>query len=559
MPPENAASEPHDQPPRRRRVIFPCVWLGLLAALRLAIEFAGFTVDIRVVANMAVPLLAVLGLAVWYAIRGRGPIGLRLAIGVAPFAALTIFNTLYAMQFNGAGEIVGVMRRGDIKADEKLAGVKIESDDEGITDWGPGEYDYPRFLGTGPWAEAVGPPIAADWKANLPQELWRRKVGAGWSAFAVYGDYAITQEQRGEDELVVCYHVETGKPVWSHSDKARFDPTDFQGNMGRQGPRATPTIVGDRVYTQGAQGMVKCLDARTGKRIWEVDTIAIYKVDLVVWGKSGSPLFVPAGDDGVERDLVVINVGAPAVETEGFNGSLVAFDAETGKEVWSIGSRQTSYASPELVTLHGERVILQIVDDFLMAHRVSDGNVLFEHPWFGRSDNMPSCSQPIELPGNQILLTKGYSHGASLLQVNREGDAWSAEPLWTPPIQRVLQTKFSNTVVRGDYAYAMDGDDLQCIEIATGKKQWSSRRRPKLGFGQVLLVGDYVLVMTEEIGEIVLVEASPERYREVASLKVLAEKETCWNNPVIVGDVLLVRNAAEAAAYRLPVGDGVSD
>jgi outer membrane protein assembly factor BamB len=553
MPPANAESETQDQPPRRRRVIFPWVWLGLLAALRLAIEFAGFTVDIRVVANMAGPLLAVLGLAVWYAIRGRGPIGLRLAIGVAPFAALTIFNTLYAMQFNGAGEIVGVMRRGDIKADEKLAGVKIEGDDAGIADWGPGEYDYPRFLGTGPWAEAVGPPIAADWKANPPQELWRREVGAGWSAFGVVGGYAITQEQRGEDELVVCYRVETGEPVWSHADKARFDPTDFQGNMGRQGPRATPTIVGDRVYTQGAQGMVKCLDARTGKRIWEVDTIATYKVDLVVWGKSGSPLFVAAGDDGVERDLVVINVGAPAAETEGFDASLVAFDAETGKEVWRNGSRQTSYASPELVTLHGERVILQIVDDFLMVHRVADGKVLFEHPWFGQSDNMPSCSQPVELPGNQLLLTKGYSHGSSLLQVNREGGEWSAEPLWTPPIQRVLQTKFSNTVVRGDYAYAMDGDDLQCIEIATGKKQWSSRRRPKLGFGQVLLAGDYVVVMTEEIGEVVFVEASPERYREVASLRVLAEKETCWNNPVIVGDVLLVRNAAEAAAYRLPL------
>lgn len=553
MPPENAESETHAQPPRRCRVIFPWVWLGLLAALRLAIEFAGFTVDIRVVANMAGPLLAVLGLAVWYAIRGRGPFGLRLAIGVAPFAALTIFNTLYSMQFNGAGEIIGVMRRGDIKADEKLAGVKIESDDEGVNDWGPGEYDYPRFLGTGPWAEAVGPPIAADWEANPPQELWRREVGAGWSAFAVMGNYAITQEQRGEDELVVCYHIETGQPIWSHADKARFDTTDFQGNMGRQGPRATPTIVGDRVYTQGAQGMVKCLDARTGTRIWEVDTIATYKVDLVVWGKSGSPLFVPASGDGVERDLVVINVGAPAAETEGFDASLVAFDAETGEEVWRNGSRQTSYASPELVTLHGERVILQIVDSYVVAHRVADGKVLFEHPWFGTSDNMPSCSQPIELPGDRILLTKGYSHGTSLLQVNREGEEWSAEPLWTPPIQRVLQTKFSNTVVRGDYAYAMDGDDLQCIEIATGKKQWSSRRRPKLGFGQVLLVGDYILVMTEEIGEVVLVEASPERYSEVASMKVLAEKETCWNNPVIVGDVLLVRNAVEAAAYRLPL------
>ena len=559
MPPANAESETQDQPPRRRRVIFPWVWLGLLAALRLAIEFAGFTVDIRIVANMLAPLLAVLGLAVWYAVRGRGPLWLRLAIGAAPFVALTVFNSLYEMQFNGSGEIVGIIRRGDIKADEKLAGIEVESSAEGIADWGPGQYDYPRFLGAGPWAEAVGPPIATDWEAKPPRELWRREVGAGWSAFAVVGNYAITQEQRGEDELVVCYRVETGEPVWSHADKARFAPTDFQGNMGRQGPRATPTVAGDRVYTQGAQGMVKCLDARTGESIWEVDTIATYKTELPVWGKSGSPLFVPAGSDGVNRDLVVVNVGAPAQKTEGFDASLVAFDAETSKVVWSNGSRQTSYASPELVTLHGERVILQTVDDFLMAHRVADGAVLFEHPWFGHSDSMPTCSQPIELPGNQLLLTKGYSHGASLLQVNRSGDEWSVEPLWSPPIQRVLQTKFSNTVVHGEYAYAMDGDDLQCVEIATGKKQWSSRRRPKFGFGQVLILGDCVLVMTEEIGEVVLVEASPKRYREVASLKVLAEKETCWNNPVVVGDVLLVRNAVEAAAYRLPLAEASRD
>lgn len=272
-----------------------------------------------------------------------------------------------------------------------------------------------------------------------------------------------------------------------------------------------------------------------------------------MWGKSGSPLFVPAGDDGVERDLVIVNVGAPSEPSDDFDSSLVAFDAETGEEVWSKGSRQTSYASPELVTLHGQRVVVQTADDTLTGHDPASGAVLFEHPWFGQSDNMPACSQPIELPGDRLLMTKGYGQGASLLQVEREGEAWSLQPLWEPPIRRVLQTKFSNVVVRGDYAYALDGDDLQCVEIGAGEAQWSSRRRPKLGFGQVLLVGDHVLVMTEETGEVVLIEASPERYREVASLQVLAEGETCWNNPVVTGDLLLVRNSVEAAAYRLPV------
>ncbi|TWT97880.1 outer membrane biogenesis protein BamB [Botrimarina colliarenosi] len=546
--PQQAAA---DRP--RRRILFPWIWIGLLAGARLAVEVSGITVDFKTIATLLAVVLGLLGLALWYLIRGRGPWPLRLAVGVAPFVAIGVLNGLYEMRFNGAGAVVGLHRRGADKADQRLGDIDAPAVAEGIPDWGPGQYDYPRFLGEGPWAESVGPPISADWEENPPEELWRREVGAGWSAFAVLGDYAVTQEQRGDSELTVCYRARTGEPVWSHSDKSRFDPGDFQGNMGRQGPRATPTIAGDRVYTQGAQGLVTCLDARTGEPVWQVDTVDRYGVTVPVWGKSGSPLVVAADVEGVEKELVIVNVGAPADPPSGFDASIVAFDAATGDEVWSVGSRQTSYASPDLVTLDGERLVLQTSDDVLTAHRVATGEQVFEHPWYGQSDNMPACSQPVELSGDRLLLTKGYGHGASLLKVGHDSDAWSIDALWEPPIKRVLQTKFSNTVVRGDYAYAMDGDDLQCVEIATGESLWSSRRRPKFGFGQVLLVGDYILVMTEETGEVVLVEATPERYREAASLRVLAVRETCWNNPVVVGDLLLVRNAVEAAAYRLPL------
>lgn len=537
-----------------RRVIFPWVWLGVLAAARGALELAPITVDLKTVASMAAAAAGATGVCLWYLLRSRAPWWRRLAVGGAPFLFFYGCNALFEPRFNGSGAIVGLHRRGVAKADQTLADVETETAEGGLADWGPGEYDYPRFLGSGPWAQAVGPPISADWKQNPPEELWRREVGAGWSSFAVLGEYAITQEQRGEQELVVCYRARTGEPVWSHRDSVRFDPQDFAGGMGRQGPRATPTIVGDRVYTQGARGMVNCLDTRTGAALWSVDTEERYGVVIPVWGKSGSPLHVPAADDGVDRDLIVVNVGAPPAEdAEGFDASLVAFDAASGEEVWSVGDKQTSYASPDLVTLHGKRVIVQTSDDILTGHRVADGEELFRMAWSGQSDNMPACSQPIELPGSRLLLTKGYGHGAALVGVKRDGDEWTLEPLWEPPIKRVLQTKFSNAVVRGGYAYAMDGDDLQCVEIATGEAKWSSRRRPKFGFAQVLLVDDYVLVLTEETGEVALIEANPDRYREVAAFRVLAEKETCWNNPVIAGDLLLVRNSVEAAAYRLPI------
>lgn len=559
MAPEAAEShEPQPASPPRRRILFPWAWVGLLVGARLAFQLTAYTADFKAVATLVLVGLISFGLAIWYLIRGRASWPVRLAVGAAPFVLFGGCNLLFEPQFNGASAIVGLHRRGTPKADQQIESISDLAPTEGLADWGPGPYDYPRFLGTGPWAEATGEPLATDWDAQPPVELWRRPVGAGWSSFAVYGRYAITQEQRGEEELVVCYDTQSGEPAWSHADLVRFDPQgifDLQaaaGQMGRQGPRATPTIVEDRVFTQGGKGLVNCLDARTGQLVWQVDTSEAYGATTPVWGKSGSPLFVPAAEEE-ETDLIVINVGAPEPTTDNYDASLVAFDAATGEEVWSAGSEQTSYSSPQLVTLHDRRVVLQTVDELLVARDVATGKLLFDYPWSGRSADRPSCSQPIDLGDNRLLLTKGYGHGASLLMVSLEGDDWKADPSWAPAIKPVLQTKFSNPVLRGDHAYALNGEMLQCVEVATGDIAWRKRRRPKFGFGQVLLTKAGLLVMSEESGELVLVEATPERYRELAAIQVLAESETCWNNPVVAGDLLLVRNAVEAAAYRLPL------
>ena len=137
--------------------------------------------------------------------------------------------------------------------------------------------------------------------------MWRHEIGAGWSSFAIVGDYAFTQEQRGDDELVTCYRLKTGEPVWTHADKTRFDPADAIGGLGDIGPRATPTVYGDRVFTQGGTGIVNCLDVRTGKSIWSHDTPIEFDAPVATWGKAGSPLIVD--------ESVVISVGAPSAES----------------------------------------------------------------------------------------------------------------------------------------------------------------------------------------------------------------------------------------------------
>lgn len=549
---ETGGDPPAPSPAERpRRVVFPWAWVGGLVAARLALQPVDITVDLKALATMATTILVVFGVAAWYALRGRGPLPLRLAVGLAPIAAFMLLNTFFQLRHRGDGWIVGLHRRGAETADARLERLAATPIDEGIPDWSPRETDYPRFLGAGLNNEAVAAPLATDWDTSPPKELWRREIGAGWSSFAIVGDYAITQEQRGDEELVVCYDTRDGSVAWSHADPVRFDPQDFAGQMGRVGPRATPTIDRDRVYAQGASGVVTALDARTGESLWRVDTAERFGADVPVWGKSGSPLVMDAG----ERSLVVVNVGAPAgVDAAQYSTSLVAFDAETGEEVWTAGGKQTSYASPHPATLAGRPVVLQSSDDVLGAYAVDDGSVLLEHPWPGQSDNMPSCSQPRPLADGRLLLTKGYGYGASLVAVTGGDAGLESQPLWSPPVRSVLQTKFSNVVVRGDYAYGLNGVVLQCVEIETGKAVWKKRRRPSFGFGQVLGAGEHLIALTES-GEVVLVADDPDRYREVASLQVLSEEETCWNNPALAGDLLLVRNAVEAVALRLPTVD----
>src|SRR5262249_10554969 len=157
----------------------------------------------------------------------------------------------------------------------------------------------------------------------------------------------------------------TGEPVWTHSDATRFDPADAIGGLGDVGPRATPTIAGDRIFTQGGTGIVNCLDARTGGVVWSHDTPTEFGATVTVGGKACAPLVV--------GDMVVVSVGAPTGGWEGgattasdpqtanskkYDSSLVAFDARTGAVRWHAGSHQASYASPVVATLAGERQII---------------------------------------------------------------------------------------------------------------------------------------------------------------------------------------------------------
>lgn len=392
--------------------------------------------------------------------------------------------------------------------------------------------DFPQFLG--PNRNGILPDVqfATDWKKSPPKVLWRKPQGAGWSSFAVVGDYAVTQDQQqGDDgtdlECVNCYKLTSGELIWSHADLAFF--SEF---LGGDGPRATPTIYEGRVYSQGATGIVNALDGATGKPIWTVDLKRDFGAIEPTWGFSGSPLIVDK--------FVVISSGA------GNNKSLLALDHLTGKLVWSSGNDPVSYSSPMLATLGGKRQIVVVNAASVAGFDPAGGQLLWRYDWPAAA-GQPTVPQPVVVANNRLLITKGYGVGATLLElVATTSPPWTVRKVWD---NNELKAKFSNVVVRDGYAYGIDERLLECVNLATGKRVWRTGRGDDYAYGQILLVGDKLLILTES-GNLTLVAADPKQHTELARMKLFESKT--WNNPVLAGRYLVARNDREAACVELP-------
>ena len=397
--------------------------------------------------------------------------------------------------------------------------------------------DFPQFLGPQRNVAYDAVSLSRDWAARPPRLLWRQPIGAGWSAFAVVNGFAVTMEQRGEHELVVCYAAASGRVRWRHAVRTRYDTT-----FGGVGPRCTPTVHEGKVYVLGATGVLRCLAGGDGAEIWTRDLLGEMNLtpyqDLkgVAWGRAASPLIVD--------QLVITPLGGPT--QQGRYCSLAAYHKETGEAVWLGGDRQVSYSSPTEALILGVRQVLIVNEDNVSSHDPASGEVLWQHDWPGSSTYDASCSQAVPLPGDRVLLSKAYRGGAELLRIRRSEDgSFRAETEWRDAA--LLKTKFANVAVHEGYAYALSDGVLECVQLDQGQRAWKDGR---FGHGQILRVGDLLLVQ-DETGGVTLVEASPKRLSRLGAFQAIDGKS--WNNLTLYGSLLLVRNAEEAACYELPL------
>ncbi|MEO0447767.1 MAG: PQQ-binding-like beta-propeller repeat protein, partial [Verrucomicrobiota bacterium] len=393
---------------------------------------------------------------------------------------------------------------------------------ESIADFS-GEAEWPGFRGPGREGHVFGHRYATDWEKTPPVLMWKIPVGPAWSSFAVHGSHLFTQEQRGEAEWVICYDADTGAEIWGTAIDGRFEDP-----VGGPGPRATPEVVDGKLYALGALGTLLCLDPGTGKPAWQVDISSAAKRKPPQWGFSSSPLVV--------EDLIIVHAGG-----EGILGTL-AFERDSGRLRWSAPSGDHSYSSPQLARLEGEDLILMLTNDGLRALEPSSGKVTFAYSW---KHNEYRALQVSVIGSDSLLLPTGVGAGTRRIRVEKLGTEWNIVERWT---SRRLKPDFNDFVTDGKFAYGFDGSIFTCVDLDTGERAWKGGR---YGTGQVLyLEEDRLLFVAGEYGQGVLLRATATGHEELANVPMLEGKT--WNHPVIVRDRLYLRNAQEAACFRLP-------
>jgi outer membrane protein assembly factor BamB len=390
------------------------------------------------------------------------------------------------------------------------------------------ESDFPRYRGANGDGQVRGLRLASDWSATPAQVRWQQPIGGGYAGFAVAGSVAITAEQRGPREAVVCYDRATGKQHWEYLYDAYHQ--DVMGD----GPRATPTIANGRVYSLGALGDLVCLDGQTGKRIWSVNILTDSAAQKVLWGQTGSPLVV---DDWVVVQAGV-NPDAPA------GRSLVAYHQADGKRGWAVGQRKASYSSPLLATVAGVRQIVMFDADGLTGHAISDGAELWHHDWRTFSDM--NTIQPVPVGNDRFFIASEADNGGMMVQVSYTEGKWATREVWK---NRHLCAKFANPVAIDGHLYGLSTGRLVCVNAETGAKMW---KEGNFGMGQVLAVGAHLLIVSDQ-GDVCLVAADPKQFRALARLRVFNDKT--WNTPAIAGKELFVRNQAHMACLELPIAE----
>lgn len=382
--------------------------------------------------------------------------------------------------------------------------------------------DWPQWLG--PTRDNVSKEKVAPW-TEPPKVVWKKAVGEGHSSPIVARDraYLHVRVPGKDEEEILALDARTGEEVWRKTTPRAA----FKSPFG-VGPRATPLVHGDKLYTFGVTGVLTCWEEATGKQLWQVDTLKEFGASNLLFGVSCSPI--------IEGDLLLVNVGGPGA-------SIVAFRKETGAVVWKALDDKASYSSPIMAGSGADREVIFLTQQGLVGLSPADGKVRWKCPLVDKLSE--SSTTPVVAGG--LLIGSSVTTGSVALKLEGEktAEVWKSSK---------LTCYISTPVEAGKETYLVTGTiipppsaTLHCVESATGKILWS---KPSIGqyHAALLRTADGKLLMLDDGGNLALLDPDPKEYKELARSKVCGPT---WAHPALSNGRLYLRDRKELLCLEL--------
>ena len=377
--------------------------------------------------------------------------------------------------------------------------------------------DWPQWRGPNRDGRSGERGLLKDWPAGGPPLAWRGSgAGEGYSSFAVANNRLYTLGARSGREYVIAFDVASGKKLWESENGSRFD------NDRGSGPRATPTVDGDRVYAFGASGDLSALDASSGKRVWHVNVLSKFGGSNIQWGLSESPL--------VLADRILVNAGGP----------IVALKKTDGSQIWkSDGREPAGYSSAVLHEIGGIREAIFFTHERVTGIDVENGRRLWSYD--AVANDVANIATPI-VRENRVFVSSDYGTGAALLELTPAGGGVRAKQVY---FTRDMRNHHASSVLIGDHLYGFSSAILTAMDFNTGQVAWRDR---SVGKGSLVYADDRLYLFSEG-GTVGLAEANPSGYREHGRFQIRAGNLPTWSHPVVSGGKLFLRDQDVVYAY----------
>lgn len=383
--------------------------------------------------------------------------------------------------------------------------------------------DWPQWRGPHRDGISTETGLLTEWPEGGPPLVWKAgNLGGGYTTPSIAGGKIYGMGYRGDQEVVWVLDVKDGSEIWSTVVGPAYREVGYA-----EGPRATPTVDGDRIYTLGAAGNVTCLDAKTGKILWEKNYPKDFGGEMMSgWGFSESLL--------VDGGHLICTPG-------GKQGTVAALDKMTGERLWQSRdlTDQAAYASLLKVEIEGVPQYIVFTAEHVAGIAPADGTVLWQAERKGKTAVIPT---PV-CKDNYVWVTSGYNVGCNLFKVTRSGSQFSAEEVYS---NRDIKNHHGGAILLGDYVYASSGPVIVCMNFLTGEVAWEERSVGKGSLGYA----DGHLYLRSEKGPIALIKATPKAYSEKSRFDQPDRSDkNAWPHPIISDGRLYLRDQDILLSY----------